>query len=97
MLQTSASKFRNIADVTSWLFRYWQLAKGDFFPLNVQKDSAYITISDDTLDSIIETIESQKKKIICMNDGEVSSFEAAKEQINAAFNKILPEKSSFEK
>lgn len=97
LLQTSASKFRNIADVTSWLFRYWQLAKGDFTPLNVQKDSAYITISDNTLDRIVDVIERQKKKIVCLNDGEVSSFEAAKSRINAAFDKILPEKSSFEK
>lgn len=97
LLQTSASKFRNIADVTSWLFRYWQLAKGDFIPLNVQKDSAYITISDNTLDGIVDVIEHQKKKIVCLNDGDVSSFEEAKSRINAAFDKILPEKSSFEK
>lgn len=97
LLRTTAARFRGIADVTSWLFRYWQLAKGDFVPLNVQKDGAYFKISDNTIDKIVKTIERQKKNIICLNDGEVSSFEAAKERINAAFHKILPEKSSFEK
>ena len=97
LLRTTASRFRSIADVNIWLLRYWQLAKGNFIPLNVQKDSVYFSISDDTLDKIVKTIEYQKKRIVCLNDGEVSSFEAAKNQINDAFHKILPEKSSFEK
>lgn len=97
LLRTTASRFRSIADVNPWLLRYWQLVKGDFVPLNVNKDGAYFEILDDSLDKIVKTIERQKKSIVCLNDGEVSSFEAAKEQINAAFQKILPEKSSFEK
>lgn len=97
LLRTTAARFRGIADVSSWLFRYWQLAKGNFVPLNVQKDGAYLHISDKALDKIVKTIERQKKRIVCLNDGEVSSFETAKERINAAFQKILPEKSSFEK
>lgn len=94
---TTASRFRSITDVNPWLLRYWQLAKGDFVPLNVQKDSVYFPIWDHTLDTIVDTIECQKKSIICLNDGEVSSFQTAKRRINAAFDKILPEKSSFEK
>ncbi len=97
LFRTTASRFRSITDVNSWLLRYWQLATGNFMPLNVEKDSAYFTIKDDTIDKIVKTIEGQKKKIVCLNDGEVSSFEAAKERINAAFHKILPDKSSFEK
>lgn len=102
LLRTTASRFRSIFDASIWLFRYWQLAKGDFVPLNVKKDGAYFKISDDTLDKIVKTIECQKKRIVCVNDEEASfceaaSFEAAKERIKAAFHKILPEKSSFEK
>lgn len=95
--RSTAARFRSIADVTSWLFRYWQLVKGDFVPLNVQKYGAYFYISDNSIDKIVQTIEYQKKKIVCLNDGEVSTFEEAKCMINAAFRKILPEKSSFEK
>ncbi len=97
MCRTTASRFRSISDVSNWLFRYWQLAKGDFAPLNVYKDSEYFQLFDHTLDDAVRTIELQKKKIICLNDGEVSDFEVAKNRINAAFEKILPDKSSFEK
>lgn len=97
LLRSTAARFRSIADVQIWLFRYWQLVKGDFVPLNVNRDGEYFSISDDSLNKIVETIKYQKKKIVCLNDGEVSSFAMAKEQINAAFHKILPEKSSFEK
>ncbi len=71
--------------------------KGDFTPLNVHKDSEYFKLFDHTLDDAVRTIERQNKRIICLNDGEVSDFEVAKNRINAAFQKILPEKSSFEK
>lgn len=97
LLDTTASRFRSIADVNPWLIRYWQLAKGNFIPLNVQKDSTSFKLSDKIIDKIIDTIENQKKKIICLNDEEIPSFETVQEQINAALHKILPEKSSFEK
>lgn len=97
LLNTTTTRFRSIADVSSWLFRYWQLAKGDFVPMNLDRYGAYFSISDKNIDKIAQTIEYQKKKMVCLNDGEVSSFEDAKDRINAAFHKILPEKSSFEK
>lgn len=97
LLNTTATRFRSTADVSSWLFRYWQLAKGDFVPTNLDRYGAYFSISDKTIEKIAHTIEYQKKRIVCLNDGKVSSFEEAKDRINAAFHKILPEKSSFEK
>lgn len=97
LVRTTASRFRSISDVNQWLFRYWQLAKGDFFPLDVNRDSAFFEISDHSLEGIVETIKWQKKKIIVLNDNDVSSFEVARERINAAFHELLPDKSSFEK
>lgn len=97
LLRTTASRFRSISDVSPWLFRDWQLAKGDFVPLNVEKDSAGLMISHDSLDKIVRIIEKQQKKIICFHENEETPFEIAKQRINAAFAKILPEKSSFEK
>ena len=35
--------------------------------------------------------------MICINDNDNMDFEAMKERIKQAFDKILPEKSSFEK
>lgn len=97
MLRTTASRFRNITDVCPWVLRYWQLAKGNFVPLNVEKDGIYILISETSLDEIVNIIECHKKKIICLCENDETPYEEAKERINAAFHKILPEKSSFEK
>ena len=97
MLRTTATRFRYITDVCPWVLRYWQLAKGTFVPLNVEKDGINILISDASLLKIVKIIERQKKKIICLSENDETPYEKAKEQINAAFQKILSEKSSFEK
>lgn len=97
LIHTTVSRFRSSSDVNPWLFRYWQLAKGNFVPLNVEKDGINILISESSLDKIVKIIERHKKKIICLGEDDKTPYETAKEQINAAFHKILPEKSSFEK
>ena len=97
MLRTTATRFRYITDVCPWVLRYWQLAKGTFVPLNVEKDGINILISDASLLKIVKIIERQKKKISCLSENDETPYEKAKEQINAAFQKILSEKSSFEK
>lgn len=97
LLRTTASRFRSIADVNPWLLRYWQLAKGNFVPLNVEKDGIHLLVSEASLNEIVKIIECHKKKIICLSENDETPFLAAKDRINAAFHKILPEKSSFEK
>lgn len=101
LLRTTSEKFRTPTDVTPWLFRYWQLATGNFVQLDLNRDSKYFTINDRTLNKIIFTIKSQSNKIIVVNDGDSStfvntSFEEAREKLITAFAQILPEKSSFE-
>ncbi len=99
--QTSASKFRSCSDVNQYLFRYWQLAKGDFIPISM-KDTKYITMKMDNLRSgeVANIITSQKYSMVCLNDSESiktdEELEEAKQIIKDAFEKILPEKSSFE-
>lgn len=101
LLRTTAERFRTPIDVTPWLFRYWQLAKGDFVQLDLNRDSKYFEISVRSLDKITLVIRKQTNKVIVINDGDSSSFaqmtfEEAKEKLNASFSEILPEKSSFE-
>ena len=51
----------------------------------------------DLIDEAIKAIIKQKYKIICLNDSNnIKNFEDKKQKINDAFNKILPDKSSFE-
>ena len=48
-------------------------------------------------DEAIEYLRKQKGKVICLNDSEDEvDFEAHKKLILDAFEKLLPEKSSFE-
>ena len=46
---------------------------------------------------IIRMIESQKYHVLCINDGEVKNPVKTKAALTAAFDKILPEESTFEK
>lgn len=95
---TCVEKFRNLkTHVNQWIFRYWQLAKGDFVPRNI-KLSKYFDLSNDNYYKIERYISSQRGKIICLNDtNEVDNFDNKKNILKSSFEKILPEKSSFEK
>lgn len=93
------NRFRNAEDVNIYLMRLWNLMKGEFYPRDVFKYGNYISIKDN-IDQVLMFIRNKKYKLICINDEAVniseSEFEKLKEQINREFDKILPEKSSFE-
>ena len=100
LAETSSNKFRSLTDHTQWLFRYWQLATGKFCPMNVCRRSAYYPINEKKLPEIEKVIAFQRKRIIVLNDEEKDipvPFEECKKRICAAFQRILPMKSSFEK
>ena len=68
-----------------------------FEPINPWKTSvAYAYMNDDILMEAIDVISKQKKSLICVNDGDISDFEYSKSILCEAFNKILPDKCSFE-
>ena len=93
---TSKHRFRNRDDVNQWLFLWWQIAKGDFTP---QKMTPYVDdVTEDSIHELCERITKQKNEIICLNDptGEVD-FNKLSSILHDAFEKILPEKCSFEK
>ena len=93
---TSSHKFRDKSDITQYLVRYYQLLSGDFIPRS-SKFGGYFDI-DKNNQKIIDAIEKQKYKAVCINDSsDTYDFEKAKKEINEAFEKILPEKCSFEK
>jgi len=93
---TCKNRFRGYNDVTHWVMRYWNLCEGKFYPRE-SNFGKYFDASNNNKD-IIMCLENQTSKIICINDSSTSyDFEKAKEEINTAFEKILPEKSSFER
>ena len=88
------NKFRADTDLGCALCRYWQLLSGNFVP--TKKLGKYFILANDNRE-LIKTIRRRNKKIICINDADINiDFEKAKNEINAEFKKILPEKSSFE-
>lgn len=95
--ETCTHRFRHMADVNQWLFRYWHLCKGQFAPLNVLRKSCAYFLTDDNFEEAIKAVKSQKHNIVVLNDGPLSSFAEKKERMQAAFEAILPNKSIFEK
>ena len=99
--KTLSSRFRECSNVNQYLFRYWQLAQGKFYPISM-KDTQYITMTMKNIKNgeISNLITSQKYKMICLNDSDSieseAAFEEAKITVQNAFEKILPNKSSFE-
>lgn len=95
--RTCSNKFRTYGNVAPWLLRYWQLASGIFSPYNVFKDGKNYAIKENRIVEIIDCIRNQKKKIVCLNDNEFTfKFEEYKQMILEAFEKILPDKCSYE-
>ena len=93
---TCMNRFRTENDINHWLIKKWQIATGEFYPRNPNIGKMYLKIIDE---EIIERIIKQKCKIICINDISCleEEFIKQKENLNRAFEKILPEKCSFEK
>lgn len=97
LCEVSGHRFRDISDVNQYVFRFWQLVSGQFHPANIVKGSCRYNLTDRDLDNLTTAIRTQKREILVMADSEeVSDFNGMVSQINAAFDTILPEKSSFE-
>lgn len=92
--ETCKNRFRSPLDVNQYIFKYWQFCEGNFYPQkNIKK---FYRIFDD-LDGACNAIKTQKFKLICLNDSDKNGdFEDAKKAIIDSFEKILPDKSSFE-
>lgn len=93
---TCRNQFRTELDVNQWLMRYWQLAKGEFIPDFLGKGQHFTIQRDDK--AIRNAFLNRRYKMVCINDdiNEVM-FDKEKDFLISCFEKILPEKSDFEK
>lgn len=95
--KTCLSRFRSNEDVNQWVFRYWQLAKGNFYPTDTRRNTISMDITDDEVQYIVDSIINRNLDMICLNDNaDIQNFNAVKEYLVNGFETILPEKSSFE-
>lgn len=89
-------KFRKTGNVNQWLMKFWQLAAGNY---TVRRDSfAYCYhVKEYNYPDLCRDIPLQKHNMICINDtAETTDFEVKKQGVIDAFEKLLPEKSTFE-
>ncbi len=96
MKSTSSHRFRSNDDVNQWVMLWWQVASGTFSPYNV--DNITSAIRETTIGSLCDIIEQQKNDMVCINDPEDKvDFDLLSKRLKDSFEKILPEKSEFEK
>lgn len=91
------NRFRTYGNIAHWLIRYWQLASGNFSPYNVFKDGKCFHLQEKNIQESIDCISRQQKKMVCLNDCEkVLNYKDYQQKIVGAFERILPNKCSFE-
>ena len=97
--ETSCHKFRSKIDLDNWLIRYWQLVRGHFEPIGRHVKGRVYEVYNGVAENqgLFDIIENQSMPMLCINDNDNIDFEPMKKRVQQAFNKILPEKSSFEK
>lgn len=96
MERSSSHRFRDKQDLNQYIFRYWDLARGNFVPH--RSSTACYGIAQRSIDSIRREITQGLHALICLNDAEdCDDYEGCKAQIIAAFETRYPERSSFEK
>ena len=100
---TCRHKFRDVRDVSQFVFRYWQMAGGNFVPEKLENLGAHYTIKSDreNVKQLCKYVTTSKYGLLCLNDADLidtyEDFVWAKKQLIKAFDELLPDKSVFEK
>lgn len=93
--ETCCDRFRTSDNVNQWVVLWWQIASGQFMPKTI--DNLVMKIEDSTIDCLCTAIEKQEYDYICLNDPEEDiDFDKLSLRLLKSFEKILPDKSSFE-
>lgn len=93
--ETFSHKIRTQEDVNQWLCRYWQFASGKFSPGKPNRGRFLVIGKDDA--EIERIVSTGAVPMICLSDDEETiDFEKEKQFLTDCFERLLPEKSSFE-
>lgn len=93
--ETSLHKFRDIRDVSQCVLKHYQMLTWRFHPYDIRKNGHVFSGKWDPKQAA-DAIVQHRYKMICLNDGAMADYEGAREMVNEAFEKALPNKSSFE-
>lgn len=95
LTQTCMNKFRTKTDVNQYVFEYWQVASGKFYPRK-KKSFKYFDAAN-LPENFLKIMKNRKYKMVCINDSSSNvDFELCKKTINDGFFQNLSEKSLFE-
>lgn len=95
--ETCRCRFREKDNVSPYLFEYWQLVSGEFSPRTSNVGHTY-HIRNNNIAEMRQAIENKSYNLICVNDTDgLDDWEEAAKQTRESFEKILPDKCSFEK
>jgi hypothetical protein len=95
----SMNKFRNSSDLTPYLYRYWRLAKGDFYPYKYNDGFETNITSINILHKAIQYCNKLNPNFVCLNDSPALSddeYTKVKMEMLEFFDKRFPKKASFE-
>lgn len=96
LTETSKNRFRDKSDYTHELFRTWQICRGNFTPYNTYKDTKMFPLMMKPKQAV-KAIRNQEYSLVCLNDNKhIKNYDKLMAEIQAAFESILPEKSTFE-
>lgn len=92
--KTARSRFREMTNNSLDAVRGYQFVTGDFYPRRIKST----ILQTNNVVPTKQTIESGTYKFICLSDvSDAESFEHDRDAINASFDKVFPERCSFER
>lgn len=95
--KTSANRLRSADDYSPELFRVWQICRSNFEPYNTYADTKMFPLLLKS-EQAIEAVQTQKYKLVCLNDNaRMRNYARVMQRLQAAFEHILPTQSAFEK
>lgn len=95
LLETCSHRFRDNNDVNQYIFRFWQLASGEFSPNTLH--GKYFKVNDGDNLGLRNYIRKKKGRMVCVNDDDsIVDFERVKRDINIELDRLYPDKCSFE-
>lgn len=95
---TCRNRFRGALDVNPWVFRYWQLVTGRFEPTRPDSFSCVHMTNDKRVTLACEALNGRQFDVLCVNDTpNLVHFDAAVKRVQAAFQKLFPAVSAFER
>lgn len=97
-LSNSCTRFRTDDSIYQYLYRYWQFASNNFYPM--KRSRAFFFLNNrEVIRELEKTMMNKKCSSICINDSAFCSeedYEYLKATLPVLFKKKFPDKSSFE-